>query len=139
MKKRSMIRSSASTDLSRIAEVLVAGDQNIHAALDRILRHENCRLRHVTTCREAIAFAHENETPVLICERKLPDGDWTTVLTELEGSRKRPNLIVTSRLPDDALWAEVLNRGGYDVLSQPFDREEVFRVIDSAWRRWNFL
>ena len=51
-------------------------------------------------------------------------------------------LVVTSRIADEWLWAEVLNLGGYDVLAQPFDREEVTRVVRSAvrassdlWRR----
>jgi len=43
-------------------------------------------------------------------------------------------LVVTSKFPDESLWAEVLNLGGYDVLAQPFDREEVTRVVRSAVR-----
>ena len=46
-----------------------------------------------------------------------------------------PPVIVTARLADDYLWAEVLNEGGFDVLAQPFDREEVIRVISAATRR----
>ena len=48
-----------------------------------------------------------------------------------------PNVIVTAAISDEALWAEVLNLGGYDVLAQPFDSIEVSRVVSSAWRRWN--
>jgi DNA-binding response OmpR family regulator len=44
-------------------------------------------------------------------------------------------LVVTSRMADEALWAEVLNMGGYDVLAQPLDTEEVTRVIGAALRR----
>ncbi len=43
-------------------------------------------------------------------------------------------MIVASRVTDEALWAEVLNLGGYDVLVQPFDRTEVLRVTDAALR-----
>ena len=42
-------------------------------------------------------------------------------------------MIVTSRLADDRLWAEVLNLGGYDVLAKPFDASEVARVVGTAW------
>ncbi len=58
------------------------------------------------------------------------------MLHELDGLRVRPNLIVTSRLADEGLWAEVLNLGGYDVLAQPFDAEEVYRVVFLAWDEW---
>jgi DNA-binding response OmpR family regulator len=32
------------------------------------------------------------------------------------------------------LWAEVLNLGGYDVLSKPFDPVEVRRVVENTRR-----
>ena len=44
-----------------------------------------------------------------------------------------PQLIVADRLADDALWAEVLNLGGYDLLMTPFEPEEVLRVVSMAW------
>ena len=40
----------------------------------------------------------------------------------------------TANVGDEALWAELLNLGGYDVLAQPFDQSEVARVITSAGR-----
>ncbi|MCL5744434.1 MAG: hypothetical protein M1541_11000 [Acidobacteria bacterium] len=40
--------------------------------------------------------------------------------------------IVTSRLADDALWAEVLNVDGYDLLLKPFRGEEVVRMVNAA-------
>ena len=39
-------------------------------------------------------------------------------------------------MPDDALWGEVLNLGAYDVLSKPFHRTEVTRIISLAWLYW---
>jgi DNA-binding response OmpR family regulator len=117
--------------------VLLASHESIHAALERIFRHSSWHLRHVQTCYEAIEFAKGNETAVVICERDLPDGDWTTVFAECETLPRRPNVIVTAAIADEVLWAEVLNLGGYDVLAQPFDPREVLQVVSSAWRRWN--
>jgi FixJ family two-component response regulator len=65
---------------------------------------------------------------VVICERSLADGDWKDLLG------KTARLIVTSHAADEALWAEVLNLGGYDVLAQPFDEQEVRRVVALAGR-----
>ena len=45
---------------------------------------------------------------------------------------RAPVLIVTSKVADEYLWSEVLNLGGYDVLAQPLDRDEVTRVARSA-------
>lgn len=128
---------NTSSELPGKVEVLLAGSGNTYTALGGIFHHLGCRLRCVATCRELIACANENRTAVIICEQNLPDGDWISVLSVLQSSRECAHLIVTSLQSDSALWAEVLNRGGYDVLCQPFDRDEVLRVVTSAWRRQN--
>src|SRR5690348_1242 len=65
------------------------------------------------SCRDALPLIRQDLHPVVISERDLPDGDWRDVL-ELASERKEPPVvIVTSRLADDYLWAEVLNLGGY--------------------------
>jgi len=87
----------------------------------------------VSSCREALTHLSDNDTAVVICERDLPDGDWKLVLNRLDSLPAPPNLIVTSRLTGDELWAEVLNLGGYDVLAQPFEAQEVYRVVFLAW------
>ncbi len=43
-------------------------------------------------------------------------------------------MIVTGPFADEALWAEVLNLGGFDVLAQPLDSNEVIRSIHAAFR-----
>jgi DNA-binding response OmpR family regulator len=58
------------------------------------------------------------------------------VLQDLRKLPVPPQLVVTSRLADDHLWAEVLNIGGFDVLARPLDRDEVERVVASASRHF---
>ena len=93
-----------------------------------MLRAGNCAVRTTNSFREACGQLSSDSNPVVICERSLPDGDWK----DLVG--KTPRLIVTSHAADEALWAEVLNLGGYDVLGQPFDELEVRRVVAMAGR-----
>jgi hypothetical protein len=71
---------------------------------------------------------------VVVCDSGLPDGGWKDLLAYSADAPNGPALIVTSQTADEALWAEVLNLGGYDVLAQPFDQLEVTRVICSAGR-----
>jgi DNA-binding response OmpR family regulator len=68
---------------------------------------------------------------VIVTEADLPDGDWRTVL-ELAHCCGGPAVVVTSRLADERLWSEVLHLGGYDVLVQPFDDDEIARVLTLA-------
>jgi len=91
-----------------------------------MLRAGNCVVRTVNGFREACGHLSNAGNPVVICEKSLPDGEWKDLLG------KTPRLIVTSHAADEALWAEVLNLGGYDVLAQPFDEQEVRRVVAMA-------
>ncbi len=71
---------------------------------------------------------------IVLCDPELPDSDWKNVLEALAGYDNPPLLIVMSYHADEVLWADVLNRGGYDVLLKPFETSEVMRVISIAWR-----
>jgi hypothetical protein len=42
---------------------------------------------------------------------------------------------VADRFADERLWGEVLNLGGYDLLTKPFVREEVLHVLELACHR----
>jgi hypothetical protein len=75
--------------------------------------------------------------PVIICERELPDGNWQILMRQTEAGLRPPRFIVSSRLADDRLWAEVLNLGGHDVLCTPFEACEVLYAVRMAWESWH--
>jgi DNA-binding response OmpR family regulator len=116
--------------------LLVSPLDDDHRFLTQILRHSKWKYYVVRSRAEALTFLRDNAVPVLICEADLIDGTWRDLLDETARMEHAPLLIVTSRLADDALWAEVLNLGGYNVLAQPFDSREVFRVVGNAWLHW---
>ncbi|MEK7408052.1 MAG: hypothetical protein AAB225_23520 [Acidobacteriota bacterium] len=105
--------------------------------LDQVFAGSGWKARGVRTCREALTLLRKNAAPVVICERDLPDGNWKDIWDALTLLTDPPALIVTSRLADEYLWAEVLNLGGWDVLAKPLDEKEVVRAVDSARRHWN--
>jgi DNA-binding response OmpR family regulator len=107
-----------------------------YAALRRIIGHSRWKLRRAWNFRRALAFLRRRPHGVVITDAGLPDGAWKYLLVGLAGLPVPPNLIVSSRLADEQLWAEVLNLGGYDVLLTPFQPEELFRVASAAWREW---
>ncbi len=72
----------------------------------------------------------------MMSDADLSDGTWRDLLHETSRLQDAPNLIVTSRLADERLWADVLNAGGYDLLLMPFDSDEVVRILTQAWQDW---
>lgn len=90
----------------------------------------------VQNCYEVALHLHAGHPCVVVCERDLADCDWKDVLKVAVSLPDPPPVIVTSRLADEYLWAEVLNLGGFDVLAKPLDEHEVRRVLNHAWEHW---
>ncbi len=103
--------------------------------LREIVRQWGARF-HLSWTLEGLRRQLDREPPdVVVCNTSLPDqSDWKHVLREIESAGGLQPLIITSRLADESLWAEVLNLGGFDVVAQPFDSEEVARILNSAVR-----
>ena len=95
------------------------------------------RLIAIPTVTSARAALRHSRIPIVLCQCNLRTGVWQELLEQAECLPDPPCLILTFRLGDDRLWAEALNRGAYDVLAQPYDGEEVVRILSMAWLHWN--
>jgi hypothetical protein len=76
--------------------------------------------------------------PAVICRSCLSDGTWKDVLSQTSVLPDPPRLLVACEEPSDRLWAEVINLGGYDVLTVPFDRNELIWAVGRAWQNWEY-
>jgi len=72
---------------------------------------------------------------VVVTDAVLHDGDWRRVLAIVAQGRANIEVIVCSRLGDYNRWIDVLEQCGYDVLVEPFDQEEVRRIVEAAAAR----
>ena len=107
-----------------------------HRLLSQIFLDKGWTVHLTHTLGSALAVLRDRPIPVVIAERDLPCGDWKDLFAALQLLPHRPFLVITSRLADEDLWAEVLNLGGHDVLAKPFQAAEVQWVLESAWRTW---
>ena len=123
---------------NRMAAVLaVSPFEDDHRALRIILAAGDWKLISVRSMAEGIAWLAGHPVAVVVCSQHLPDGNWLLLLERAGAVVQPPRLVVSSRLADDQLWAEVLNLGGYDVLATPFDSAEVRRVMLAARDSWH--
>jgi len=122
--------------MAAVSILAVSPAEEDHLLLSHVFSHSNWAFAGARTCSEAASILKRSPVGVVICATELPDGDWKALLAQLATARVPPRLIVASRLADDSLWAEVLDSGGYDVLSMPFEPREVIRVVSLAWRQW---
>jgi DNA-binding response OmpR family regulator len=97
--------------------VAFGGSDEDRLALEGIAAAAGWSFRHVSDAKAAAAAA------VVICDAEC--------FRDLIGRVDAP-VIVASTCADERLWAEVLNLGGFDVLSKPFDRKEVLWAVELA-------
>lgn len=95
-----------------------------------ILANGGWTVHQATTTPQAIELVKRYSIRVVIA-----NGRWRELLSLADDLAEMPSIIVTMPFADEALWAEVLNLGGYDVLEQPFDGYEVMRITQAALRR----
>jgi DNA-binding NtrC family response regulator len=112
--------------------LLVTSDDRHEMSLRAILDGTSHAIYRVSNCTEAARLLDDLEPRVVLVEADSPTGDWKRLLERMLNLQRSPELVVFSYFADNGLWAEVLNRGGYDVLAVPFDAEEVRRTISLA-------
>ena len=78
------------------------------------------------------ALTRPERFDLVITDEKLSDGTWSRVLDLALDSGMNCEVIVTTHTGDASLWAEVLSRGGFDILVAPFHGTEVNRIIRGA-------
>src|SRR5690242_10077110 len=105
-----------------------------HAAVRSVFQTDRCDVTTAETCHEGLRRLSGGGISIVVCERDLPDGIWRDIL-EGTGANGDHLLIVTSRVAEDRLWAEVLNLGGFDVIAKPSLASELRHVLESACRR----
>jgi DNA-binding NtrC family response regulator len=127
----SAMRNLQTQPRTRILSVSPASED--HAELRRIVDDAQWQIVAARTCREALAQLSRTRAFVVFCEYSLSDGTWKDIFDYIVSTAEPAPVIVTSRLADEYLWAEVLNLGGYDVLAKPFNEREVRHVLASAW------
>lgn len=114
-----------------ILAVFPAGEDR--TSLDKILGHSEWQLQFTCTLGETQTALRAFPFTVILSEGRLSDGHcWKDILHILHGMSSPPTLIVADRLADEALWVEVLNLGGYDLLTKPFKAKEVLHAVTTA-------
>lgn len=114
--------------------VIMADDARRSRLLAR-LNSTEISLTIVKSCREARRAWHQDPPDVVITDVSLPDGNWCDVFKELVDAGGNAAVVVCSPTADATLWSEVIWRGAYDLLVEPYQRDEVGRSVEGALRR----
>lgn len=119
--------------------LLVTSDTTRATALMQHLSAAKLNVYSIETCQGARAFLSDHPTvDLIITELSLPDGNWCDMVRHMVDHTERTAMVVTCPEADEQLWSEVLWRGVFDLLVEPYDRQFVKRVVEGALR-WPHL
>jgi len=96
-------------------------------------------LHEARSCREASIVLCFRRMPVILCDRYLPDGHWTDILSLVAPLVEPPWVIVMSDSVEQCWTSEVRVMGGYGVLRKPLNETEATPVLVAAHRSWQAL
>lgn len=108
------------------------------AALERIAADLRWKLSIAESAEDAIHLLGDAPLPLVICDRDLPGEDWRTTVAQIANRRDVLCVVLASSVVDDYLWDEVIKQRGYDVVSKPFEADQLRRAATFAWswKRW---
>jgi len=80
------------------------------------------------------AVLHQLASPepyVVVYDTDSPE-EWRQALRRFLTVRKQTRVVLVSRLPDDQMWMDVLDGGGFDLVMKPFQPLEIRSVVHGA-------
>ena len=128
------VSSASISDRSNPVTVLSLGctDED-QASLRDMSRETGWRVVECGDLAQALPLLDARGARVVLCGERVGSSRWQDVLELAAGHDDPPRVIVVARHADEALWAEVLNLGAFDLLESPLDASETTRVIAYAW------
>jgi DNA-binding NtrC family response regulator len=123
--------------MERIAtSLLVSSFSYDHRYFESLFSRTKWNLLRAETAAEALEILRKRIVPVIIADERIDPGGWKGLLDEIRRLPYTPRLIVACLLATDALWADVLSCGGYDILARPFEQQEILHSISMGWLSW---
>jgi DNA-binding NtrC family response regulator len=87
------------------------------------------------TCQQARGLLQEKpRVELVLSDLSLTDGNWCDVFRHLIDNDIHASMVVIAGQADERLWSEVLWRGAYDLLVEPYEDGDVRRVVEGAIR-----
>ncbi len=124
-----MLDSGGRVGVLPVAMLVMEPDRGLRLA--QILRASGFQPLLVPNCLEACRLlASEDPVSVVLTDAILPDGNWRRMVEVAE--ERQVEAIVCSPMGDTQFWCEVIQSGAYDLLSEPFDPNEVERIVQLA-------
>ncbi|MDE3194749.1 MAG: response regulator [Acidobacteriota bacterium] len=116
----------------RIRVLVVMPNPADRTAFTGIAAHAHWDVRMASSCDSAGEMLKHHPADVIVCDRDVKPSGWREALETLAARSPQSRFILSTPATDDRLWLEVIERGGYDVVTTPLHQDRVIRAINHA-------
>jgi len=121
--------------MGRTGVLIVSSDAgDADGICSALAEDESLRVTVAGSYREALSALEKQQVAVIICDGFLPDGNWKDLLGRMAMMNDAPRLVILAGADNQALWAEAISLGAWDVLAKPVAAAEIRHVCSAARR-----
>jgi DNA-binding NtrC family response regulator len=100
--------------------------------LKQVLRELGVETYSVSSRAQAEDLIPKCKPQVVFSDMSVVDGSWVSILNAAEASDAPLSVIVVAPHPDTKLYLSVMQRGAFDFIAPPFEREPIKFIYRSA-------
>jgi DNA-binding NtrC family response regulator len=116
-----------------IEKIIVLEDDNIvRSNLENYLRRKHYDVAATATIAAAQEYLNKDNFDVLFLDVRLPDGDGTDLLKQLQSRPQKPLVVVTTGFGSVESAVECMKNGAFDYLIKPFSCEQIEVTLRKA-------
>lgn len=104
--------------------------------LREVLRDTPWKLAQIPDLDGTDAVLKTAEVPILFFDRDIAGAGWRETIKRLVHSRRDACIVLLSNVADQYLWDEVVQQGGFDLLTRPFRKEQVLSTLVFAYAQF---
>jgi CheY-like chemotaxis protein len=102
--------------------------------IEQMAKEQEWILRFTHSPEEGFTLAEQNHFEVVLCDRNQHGYPWREVVDRLATISPQSCILLVSPVTEDYLWRDVLQLGGYDVLTRPLREPAVQHAVNAALR-----
>lgn len=115
--------------------LIVEDERELAALLIERMRADGFVIDRVATAAAALDAIRVYDYPIVLLDRRLPDGDGVSIIPEIRRLRSAIRILVVSALRDIDDRVEGLDAGADDYLTKPFGASELLARVRANLRR----
>ena len=120
--------------------LLVDDEEDIGAALTRLLRRDGYKILRAKSGKEGLALLAQNEAGVIVSAQRMPEMTGVEFLTQVRELYPHTVRIVLSGYADLDSVTDAINRGAvYKFLTKPWDNEMLCANVYEAFRHYELI